>query len=64
MVGQYYYPVQYNISRILMLLITAVGMYLFSDFIMLSGLQSVLINLLFIAVYISIGFWMNLRIRK
>ena len=64
MVGQYYYPVQYNISRILVLLITAVGMYLFSDFMMLSGLQSVLINLLFIAVYISIGFWMNLRIRK
>lgn len=64
MVGQYYYPVQYNISRILVLLITAVGMYLFSDFMMLSGLHSVLINLLFIAVYISIGFWMNLRIRK
>jgi O-antigen/teichoic acid export membrane protein len=63
-VGQYYYPVQYNISRILVLLITAIGMYLFSDFMMLTGLKSMLFNLLSIAAYISIGFWMNLRIRK
>ena len=64
LVGKYYYPVNYNIKRILVLLITAVGMYLFSDFMILSGLQSVLANLLFMGMYISIGFWMNLRRRK
>ena len=64
LVGKYYYPVNYNIKRILVLLITAVGMYLLSDFMILSGLQSVLANLLFMGVYISIGFWMNLRRRK
>jgi hypothetical protein len=46
------------------LLITAVGMYLFSDLMILSGLQSMLANILFMGVYISIGFWMNLRRRK
>jgi O-antigen/teichoic acid export membrane protein len=64
LVGKYYYPVNYNIKRILVLLITAVGMYLFSDLMILSGLQSVLANILFMGVYISIGFWMNLRRRK
>ena len=63
-IGKYYYPINYNIKKILVLLITAVGMYLLSDFMILSGLKSVLANLLFIGAYISIGFRMNLRRRK
>ena len=63
-VGQYYYPVSYNIGRILVLLITAIGMYLASEYLMKGMGQTVLLNLIFIAVYISIGIWMNLRVRK
>ena len=63
-VGQYYYPVSYNIWRISVLLITAIGMYLASEYLMKGMEQTVLLNLVFIAVYISIGFWMNLRVRK
>lgn len=63
-VGQYYYPVSYNIGRISVLLITAIGMYLASEYLMKGMEQTVLLNLVFIAVYISIGFWMNLRVRK
>jgi O-antigen/teichoic acid export membrane protein len=63
-VGQYYYPVSYNIRRISVLLITAIGMYLASEYLMKGMEQTVLLNLVFIAVYISIGFWMNLRVRK
>ena len=63
-VGQYYYPVSYNIGRISVLLITAIGMYLASEYLMKGMGQTVLLNLIFIAVYISIGIWMNLRVRK
>lgn len=63
-VGQYYYPVSYNIGRISVLLITAIGMYLASEYLMKGMGQTVLFNLIFIAVYISIGIWMNLRVRK
>ena len=63
-VGQYYYPVSYNIGRISVLLITAIGMYLASEYLMKGMRQTVLLNLIFIAVYISIGIWMNLRVRK
>lgn len=63
-VGQYYYPVSYNIGRISVLLITAIGMYLASEYLMKGMRQTVLLNLVFIAVYISIGIWMNLRVRK
>ena len=63
-VGQYYYPVSYNIGRISLLLITAIGMYLASEYLMKGMGQTVLLNLIFIAVYISIGIWMNLRVRK
>ncbi len=63
-VGQYYYPVSYNIGRISVLLITAIGMYLASEYLMKGMVQTVLLNLIFIAVYISIGIWMNLRVRK
>lgn len=63
-VGQYYYPVSYNIGRILVLLITAIGMYLASEYLMKGMGQTVVLNLIFIAVYISIGIWMNLRVRK
>ena len=63
-VGQYYYPVSYNIGRISVLLITVIGMYLASEYLMKGMEQTVLLNLVFIAVYISIGFWMNLRVRK
>ena len=63
-VGQYYYPVSYNIGRISVLLITAIGMYLASEYLMKGKGQTVLLNLIFIAVYISIGIWMNLRVRK
>ena len=63
-VGQYYYPVSYNIGRISVVLITAIGMYLASEYLMKGMGQTVLLNLIFIAVYISIGIWMNLRVRK
>lgn len=63
-VGQYYYPVSYNIGRISVLLITAIGMYLASEYLMKGMGQTVLLNLIFIAVYISIGILMNLRVRK
>ena len=63
-VGQYYYPVSYNIGRISVLLITAIGMYLASEYLMKGMGQTALLNLIFIAVYISIGIWMNLRVRK
>ena len=63
-VGQYYYPVSYNIGRISVLVITAIGMYLASEYLMKGMRQTVLLNLIFIAVYISIGIWMNLRVRK
>jgi len=63
-VGQYYYPVSYNIGRISVLLITAIGMYLVSEYLMKGMGQTVLLHLIFIAVYISIGIWMNLRVRK
>ena len=63
-VGQYYYPVSYNIGRISVLLITAIGMYLASEYLMKGMGQTVLLHLIFIAVYISIGIWMNLRVRK
>ncbi len=63
-VGQYYYPVQYNIRRIIMLLIIALGMYLASEYLAMSVVQSTTFNLVLIALYTSIGFWINLRVRK
>ena len=63
-VGQYFYPVQYNIRRIIMLLIIAFGMYLASEYLAMSVVHSIAVNLVLIALYTSIGFWINLRVRK
>jgi O-antigen/teichoic acid export membrane protein len=63
-VGQYFYPVQYNIRRIIMLLIIAWGMYLASEYLVMTVVQSITFNLVLIALYTSIGFWINSRVRK
>jgi hypothetical protein len=39
-------------------------MYLASEYLAMSVVQSTTFNLVLIALYTSIGFWINLRVRK
>ncbi len=63
-IGRYYYPVPYNIIEIIGLLIMAIGFYILSENVSFKGWYNILLNIVLLVTYITIGYTLIVRIRK